>query len=157
MAKSGYPKEAGKVSETELAVSEISVRFIVNERFNRKVPYHPEMKVIALFSFLERYLKSEGLYAWRGGQLGLEPEPPWKIFGGHVLLPNGEACNFFGKTTTKTSALETEKYLVDRVQTVSSLGLTHGCEIAIGPRDMMDFFFPFEDEYEDEPQGHRLD
>lgn len=136
---------------TEMDV--ISVRFMVNERFNRKVPYHPEMGATTFFSFLERYLKSEGVYAWRQGNLGLEAGAPWQIFGGNVLLPSGEVLNFFGRSTEKGNLYSAEKannaYLLRPDQTLSSLGLTDGSEITIAPRDVMDFFFPFEDEDED--------
>ena len=88
-------KEASRISrgQVEETSAEMSVRFLINERFNRKIPYHPEMKASTVFSFLERYLKSEGVYAWRNKPgIGLECEGPWLIFGGRALLPDARTC-----------------------------------------------------------------
>lgn len=99
-------KEASRISrgQVEETSAEMSVRFLINERFNRKIPYHPEMKASTLFSFLERYLKSEGVYAWRNKPgIGLECEGPWLIFGGRALLPDARTCWVGNPPTTGES------------------------------------------------------
>ncbi|CAL1165039.1 unnamed protein product [Cladocopium goreaui] len=150
-------KEASRISrgQVEETSAEMSVRFLINERFNRKIPYHPEMKASTLFSFLERYLKSEGVYAWRNKPgIGLECEGPWLIFGGRALLPDGEEFNFFGRTGQRPTGEPINGYLAgDR--TVSSLGLRPDSEIAIAPKDVMDVFFPYEDDDEGQIAGDR--
>ena len=65
----------------------------------------------------------------------------------HFLRQDGEEFNFFGRTGQRPTKEPINGYLAgDR--TVSSLGLRPDSEIAIAPKDVMDVFFPYEDDDE---------
>ena len=65
----------------------------------------------------------------------------------HFLRQDGEEFNFFGRTGQRPTGEPINGYLAgDR--TVSSLGLRPDSEIAIAPKDVMDVFFPYEDDDE---------
>ena len=68
-------------------------------------------------------------------------------FTSHFLRQDGEEFNFFGRTGQRPTGEPINGYLAgDR--TVSSLGLRPDSEIAIAPKDVMDVFFPYEDDDE---------